>query len=132
MKVTDKTRTRLRKLLHERIPEDGMDDDTRFLDEDLNELLEGADIYRAASEGWMMKAGMYQEEMQDVRRTEAGTEKYEATRLLHRLEYAKSLSSYYAELAGTGGTRTKQVVALMLGAQRYTAPSRRAKPTWRH
>jgi len=121
MKVTKENRKLLRNLLHETIPEYGAVEDTRFEDDVLDLLLEGADnIYRAASEGWLMKAGMYQEEMQDLRTTRVGMETYEMTRLMDRYDYAESMSLRYKERAEQGGslTGTGTLSALMLSAKR--------------
>lgn len=117
MEVTSENLTLLRKLLNERIPADGSEDDTRFTDVDLQELLEdSANIYYAASEGWIMKAGMYQEEMQDIRRYVTGTETYDVTRLMHRLEYALSLADYYGRLAEGSGAHSTKSGAVILSA----------------
>lgn len=109
----------LRKLIHERIPDQGLARDTRFLEEDLEELLQGANnIYYAASEGWMMKAGMYQEEMQGLRTSRSGMTTYEMTRLMHRLEYAKSLSNFYLKRARKGGAHAGGTGSMIMDVQR--------------
>ena len=64
MAPSPELRTRLRKLLDERIPDGGRDTDTRLLDEDLDEILtESASVFAAAAMGWTVKAGMLQSEM---------------------------------------------------------------------
>ena len=119
MEATSENMEQLRKMLHERISEGETEDDTRFLDEDLEELLIGADnIYWAASEGWMMKAGMYKEEMAEFHEVEAGTESYRLTRLQERLEYAKTLSQYYERRAEKGGARHSVPNAVFLTVDR--------------
>ena len=57
----------MRKLLDERIPDGGSDADTRFSDEDIDELLTDAtNIYEAAAAGWTIKAGMFQRELGQI------------------------------------------------------------------
>lgn len=121
MDVTLEDRKHLRSLLNEQWHDtEKTADDTRFSEVEIGRLLSNAkNIYWAASEGWMQKAGRYQEEMQDVRRTESGTETYEATRLLDRIRYAEHMSEYYASLGEKGGTATNRTSALLLGARRY-------------
>lgn len=100
MKPTDKLRDKLRKLLDEKIPEDGLDTDTRFLDKEINDLLEEAgSVYQAAVVGWTMKAGMYQKEMADIEETTAGQERYKLTSLKGRMEYALKMAETYSVLA---------------------------------
>lgn len=114
MTPTAELRTRLRKLLDERIPDGGSSDDTRFSDEDLDELLEDAStMYGAASVGWTMKAGMYQREMADIEETGAGEERYRLTPLKARMEYAINMSALYAQKDKgiTGGSRIMKVTA---------------------
>ncbi len=93
-------RTRLRKLLDERIPEGGTVADTRFSDEDLDELLaEARCIYSAATAGWTLKAGMYQREMEDLEAYSLGDRSEKLTALKDRQEYALSMASQYAAMA---------------------------------
>lgn len=100
MTPTDALRTRLRKLLDERIPEGGTDADTRLLDEDLDELLlEAANVFGAAAMGWTMKAGMYQSEMGDVERLTLGQETEQLISLKDRLTYALAMADKYASMA---------------------------------
>lgn len=92
--------TRLRKLLDERIPEGSKDSDTRFLDEDLDELLiEARSIYEAASVGWTMKAGMFQAEMGDVERVTLGQETEALVSLEDRVDYALRMAEKYEAIA---------------------------------
>lgn len=100
MTPTKELRTRLRKLLDERIPEGGSDADTRFTDEDLDELLtEAANVFGAASTGWTMKAGMFQAEMGDVERMTLGQETEQLVSLKDRLEYALKMADKYAAMS---------------------------------
>lgn len=59
MTPTSELRTKLRKLTDERIPSGGTEADTRFSDEDLDEVLEESDtVNKAASSIWEQKAIM--------------------------------------------------------------------------
>jgi|CZCA01.1.fsa_nt_gi hypothetical protein len=100
MVPTPELRTRLRKLLDERIPESGRDTDTRLLDEDLDEiLLESANVFAAAAMGWTMKAGMLQSEMGDVERLTLGQETEQLVSLRDRVTYALGMAERYASMA---------------------------------
>ena len=100
MTPTDALRTRLRKLLDERIPEGGSTASTRFTDNDLDELLlESSSIFGAASMGWTMKAGMLQAEMGDIEEFTAGQETEQLVSLKDRLAYALAMADKYAAMA---------------------------------
>jgi len=105
MTPTDALRTRLRKLLDERIPEGGSATDTGFADNDLDELLsESASVFGAAAMGWTMKAGMLQSEMGDVERLTLGQETEQLVSLRDRLTYALAMSDKYAAMAKAQGS----------------------------
>jgi len=111
MTPTDALRTRLRKLLDERIPEGGSTASTRFTDNDLDELLlESSSIFGAASMGWTMKAGMMQSEMGDIEQITAGQETERLVSLKERLGYALTMAENYKVLARSQGSGS-----LMLG-----------------
>lgn len=100
MTPTEELRARLRKLLDERIPTDGTDADTRFLNEDLDEILtDSTSVFGAAAMGWTMKAAMLQSEMGDVERFTAGQETEQLVSLRDRLTYALAMSDKYAAMA---------------------------------
>ncbi len=104
MTPTDALRTRLRKLLDERIPEGGSAASTRFTDNDLDELLlESSSIFGAASIGWTMKAAILQSEMGDVERFTAGQETEQLVSLRDRLTYALTMADKYAAMARAQG-----------------------------
>lgn len=112
MTPTDKLRSKLRRLLDEKIPDGGADEDTRFLDEEIDDLLEEArSVYAAAAAGWTEKAGMYQREMADLEQTTTGQETYRLTSLRDRLAYALKMAETYTGMAGdeTGGSRILKV-----------------------
>ncbi len=100
MTPTPELRTKLRKLLDERIPEDGSDADTRFSDADIDELLiEATNIYEAAAAGWTLKAGMLQSEMGEVERLTLGQETEQLVSLRDRLSYALTMAETYSRMA---------------------------------
>lgn len=110
MTPTVELRTRLRKLLDERIPQGGSATDTRFTDDDLDEMLtEAASIYGAASTGWTMKAGMFQSEMGDVERMTLGQETEQMVSLKDRLAYALAMADKYASMV-VGAAKTSSLI----------------------
>jgi hypothetical protein len=97
MVPTPELRTKLRKLINERIPDGKSDADTNFLDSELNELLESAsNIYGAAKAGWTMKAGMLQEKTESY---SIGQEKYDMTSLKDQLSHALAMAEQYSSMA---------------------------------
>lgn len=110
MTPTEELRHRLRWMLDEKIPTDGHDADTRFLDEEVNELLrEAGSVYEAAATGWTLKAGMYQREMSDIEETTTGEERYRLTSLKGRMDYALTMAETYSRL-GSRETSTGSLI----------------------
>lgn len=102
MTPTLELRTKLRKLLDEKIPEGGSDADTRFSDADIDELLaEAANIYGAAAAGWTLKAGMFQKELGEVESYSVGQERYDLRKLKDMLEYALKMAETYSRMAAS-------------------------------
>ena len=100
MTPTPELRTKLRKLLDERIPEDGSDADTRFSDEDIDELLiDATNIYEAAAEGWTRKAAMYQRELGQIQSYAVGQERYDLANVKDMLEYALMMAETFRQMA---------------------------------
>lgn len=100
MKPTEALRARLRKLLNERIPSEGTEEDTNFLGSELDDLLLTADsIYTAASLGWSEKAALLQG---DIEQYSAGAEQYRVTSLKDKLAHALSMAQQYKEMSPTG------------------------------
>lgn len=100
---TPELRTKLRKLLDERIPDGGSDADTRFLDADLDELLvEATNIYEAAAAGWTLKAGMFQRELGQIESYAVGQERYDMRKLKDMLDYALKMAETYSRMATSG------------------------------
>ena len=100
MTPTTELRTKLRKLLDERIPEDGSDTDTRFSDTDLDELLiDAINIYEAAAAGWTLKAGMFQRELGQIESYAVGQERYDMRKLQDMVNYALKMAETYSRMA---------------------------------
>nr|PZN07751.1 MAG: hypothetical protein DIU64_11770 [Caldicoprobacter oshimai] len=103
MVPTSELRTKLRKMLDERIPDGGSDADTRFLDADLDELLvEATNIYEAAAAGWTLKAGMFQRELGQIESYAVGQERYDMRKLKDMLDYALKMAETYSRMATSG------------------------------
>jgi hypothetical protein len=101
MTPTVELRTRLRKLLSEVIPPDENDVDTRFLNTEIDQFLSDADnLYRAASRGWTVKAGLIQAELGTVEQYTIGQETYKTVNLQTALRSALEMADRYAALAG--------------------------------
>jgi hypothetical protein len=99
---TPELRTKLRKLLDERIPEGGSDADTRFLDADIDELLiDAANIYEAAAAGWTLKAGMFQRELGQIESYAVGQERYDLRKLQEMIDYALKMAETYGRMAAS-------------------------------
>lgn len=102
MTPTAELRLRLRKYLNELIPAGQTQADTRFLDSELDELLaEVANVYQAASKGWVVKASLLQG---DIESYSVGQEKYEMTALKDQLSHALVMAEQYAALSRTAGS----------------------------
>jgi len=102
MTPTPELRTKLRKLLDERIPENGSDADTRFSDTDLDELLvEATNIYEAAATGWTMKAAMFQRELGQIESYSVGQERYDMRKLQDMVNYALKMAETYSRMAAS-------------------------------
>ncbi len=103
MTPTPELRTKLRKLLDERIPEDGSDVDTRFSDaDDIDELLiDATNIYEAAATGWTIKAGMFQRELGQIESYTVGQERYDIRKLQDMVNYALKMAETYSRMAAS-------------------------------
>ena len=100
MTSTTELRAKLRKLLDERIPEDGSDADTRFSDADIDELLtDASNIYGAAAAGWTMKAAMFQRELGQIESYSVGQERYDMRKLQDMVNYALKMAETYSRMA---------------------------------
>ena len=102
MTPTTELRAKLRKLLDERIPEDGSDADTRFTDADVDELLiDATNIYEAAAAGWTIKAGMFQRELGQIESYSVGQERYDMRKLQDMVNYALKMAETYSRMAAS-------------------------------
>ena len=100
MTPTPELRTKLRKLLDERIPENGSDADTRFSDADIDELLiDATNIYEASAAGWTLKATMFQREAGQIQSYSVGQERYEMANPKDLIEYALKMAETYSRMA---------------------------------
>ncbi|KOS64631.1 hypothetical protein FJQ98_14130 [Lysinibacillus agricola] len=101
MEPTIALRDRLRKMINDIIPKGGTDKDTTFSNAELDDMLrESESIYYAASEGWTIKAGLLEG---DIEGYSAGNEKYELTKLQDRLAHALRMAQKYKEQANEVG-----------------------------
>ena len=102
MTPTTELRIKLRKLLDERIPEDGSDADTRFSDADIDELLiDATNIYEAAATGWTMKAAMFQRELGQIESYSVGQERYDMRKLEDMVNYALKMAETYSRMVAS-------------------------------
>jgi len=102
MTPTEELRAKLRKLLDERIPEGGSDADTRFSNDEIDELLiEATNIYGAATAGWTLKAGMFQRELGQVESYSVGQERYDMRKLQDMIDYALRMAETYSSIAAS-------------------------------
>ena len=99
---TAELRTRLRKLLNEKIPANGTEADTNFLDSELDQLLtEATSIYGAAAAGWAEKAALLQGQIESY---SVGQEKYDLTSLKDQLDHALKMAEQYKNMSKGNGT----------------------------
>jgi hypothetical protein len=97
---TPELRTKLRKLLDERIPDGGSEADTRFTDADIDELLiDATNIYEAAAAGWTIKAGIFQRELGQIESYAVGQERYDMRKLQDMVNYALKMAETYSRMA---------------------------------
>jgi len=103
MTVTDALKTTLRRLLAEKVPDGGSASDTRFDDDEIESLIEDAsNIYAAASQGWLEKAGMVRSELGDVAQHAHGDSSWQMTALKDLAEYCDKMSAHYSGKAKSG------------------------------
>jgi len=102
MTPTDELRTELRELLDEVIPEGGSESDTRFTDTQLDRLLSRANnIYAVAAAGWTLKAGMYQQELGEIKSYAVGQERYDMRELQDMVSFALRMAEVYSCMAAS-------------------------------
>jgi len=103
VEATQANRTRLRVLINERIPAGGTELDTKFLDAELDIILEeSVSIWQAASTLWTMKAALLEKYIESY---SVGNEAYGLTKLKDELEHALKMSqAFEAKAASAGGS----------------------------
>ncbi len=102
MTPTDELRSKLRLLIDEQIPTNGTDTDTRFTDEELDEIMsEAVDIYAAASEAWFRKAARAMSERGGLEESSAGDERHKFVSIEAYRDHCLQMSSVYARMAGS-------------------------------
>lgn len=96
MTPTDDLRTELRELLDEVIPAGGTESSTRFTTVQIDRLLTNAqNVYLAAAEGWIRKAGMLQKELGSLTETQAGDERATRVNLSTAVNYCFNMAEQY-------------------------------------
>jgi hypothetical protein len=114
MEATAQLRTRLRKLLNERVPEGGTEGNTNFTDFDLDALLTESDsLDSAVAKGWTEKAGLLQA---DIESYSIGSEKYDLTSLKDRLNHALAMAKQY-ETAAAAAKETANYGSYLFGVR---------------
>lgn len=97
--TTDELREELRELLDEEIPEGGTDKDTAFTNARLDRLLQSANLYAAAAEGWRRKAARIQKRLGDIASYQTGAEQYERVDLSKALAAALKMAETFDDMA---------------------------------
>jgi len=101
MTPIDELRTKLRRLIDENIPEGGTDGDTRFSDDEIDEILtEAADINAAASEGWTRKAARAMSERGGLEESQAGDERHRFVSIEAYRDHCLAMAEMYAKRSG--------------------------------
>lgn len=98
MNETESQIKRLRTMVNDPIPDSGTDADAAFSNAELEEILtETNDIYQAASDIWILKAGMVQGGIESYA---VGSENYELTSMKDQYDHTLAMASMYVERAG--------------------------------
>lgn len=102
MTPTEELRTRLRKLVDERIPFGGTAADTRFSDEDLDEFLtESGTINQAAAEAWENKAARAFSEQGGMTETTVKDETFKFVDPKKFKEHCRDMAQFYRDRDAT-------------------------------
>jgi hypothetical protein len=92
-------RASLRRMLAERVRQGSTDKDTRFDDDEIDELITASSsIYEAARNGWQRKADMAFDERGGVEKTTTGAEATSYTALKDYAAFCQARADYYAAL----------------------------------
>lgn len=101
MTPTDELRTKLRRMIDESIPPGGTDADTRFPNDEIDELLtEASTLEQAASEGWTRKAARAMSERGGLEESQAGDERHKFVSIEAYREHCLAMAKVYAGKAG--------------------------------
>lgn len=131
MTPTPELRERLRRLLDERIPTGGSDTDTRFPDDELDEILADAvNLHLAAAEGWRRKAAVIARELGPVAATRAGDTSVEAVRVTELQSYCLQMAAEYERLGKAASSARSRAFGLEPPDVLGTGTPRRWDP-WR-
>lgn len=96
MTASEETRTKLRRLIDERIPTGGTAADTRFDDDELNEILEAASTLEAAAATcWGRKAGRAMSERGGLEGSKAGDESHTFVKLSDYRDHCLRMAAQY-------------------------------------
>lgn len=111
MEPTKALRDRLRILINDVIPDGGTDDGATFSDDELNDMIkESSNVYYAAYEGWTIKAGMLEG---DIESYTAGNEKYDMTSLKDRLNHYLFMADRYKAKAEEEDCSSSQTAVIL-------------------
>ena len=101
MTPTDQLRRRIRRMINETIPTGGTDADTNFSELDIDDLLsENDDLNTTAASGWMQKAALLDEKIQQYT---IGQESYTMTSLKDMADHCLKMADMYTNLAEKSG-----------------------------
>jgi hypothetical protein len=112
MEPTDALRLELRRALDEVIPEGGTDADTRFSDEEIDELLRAfTSIAAAAAEGWARKALRAMSERGGLQKMQAGSERFEFVSIESYRDHCLLMAQTWSDqIPGQGSARLLGIV----------------------
>lgn len=115
MTPTPQLNTKLRKYLNEIIPPGGNESDTKFTDEEINDMIDEApNIYSAASVGWTIKAGMFHNK---IEKYQAGQESYDLTSLKDQYSHALAMAKQYSSMASGDAIIEPPMTGFILGVK---------------
>lgn len=96
MTASEETRTKLRRLIDERIPAGGTAADTRFDDDELDEILEAASTLEAAAATcWERKASRAMSERGGLEGSKAGDESHTFVKLSDYRDHCLRMAAQY-------------------------------------
>ncbi len=106
MVPTAEIRARLRRLIDEIIPEGGTEADTRFTDEELDEILNAAQcIEEAAAEAWERKATRAMSERGGLEQSQAGDQTFRFVSLTEYRDHCLAMAERFRSKVPQRGSR---------------------------